>query len=220
MSERFKRLQESGLIGCLNDTGVDSQTYKRLFNAFVGFRHPQYIQEIHDLASASSLSLSHYSSEPLPDRLISKTKGNLGRHFNKPDGFWLSVDGEGDWKDWCIAEEFNLAGLQYRYSITLEPDCCVPVISNKEDLLKFTACYRSTFGNDQKCDWFRYIDWSNVSNDMQGIVISPFKYEWGWDTHLTWVYGWDCDSGCIWDVSAIKNIDLMEYDPTIGNVDT
>ena len=43
-----------------------------------------------------------------------------------------------------------------------------------------------------------------------GIIISPYQ----WDCRLAlesgWYYGWDCSSGCIWDISCIQDFIFLE----------
>jgi hypothetical protein len=49
-----------------------------------------------------------------------------------------------------------------------------------------------------------FIDWNKVSKSYKGIQINYYSNKHRLD--MLWYYGWDCESGCIWDISCIKNI--------------
>lgn len=52
------------------------------------------------------------------------------------------------------------------------------------------------------------IDWSAVAAQYGGILIAP--YQWKRRLELTWYYGWDCASGCAWDLSLIELEPILE----------
>lgn len=167
--------------------------------------------------------LYHYSSDP-----IEELKQNFhDRHrrefglFQKPHGVWISIEdfGEEDsnWKSWCIAEGFNLEGLKYKYSISIREGARILYMSTIEELDAFSLKYA---GNDPS-EFKRYsahidqrpyiyiIDWQSVMSEYDGIMIAPYR----WDCRLlnpttAWYYGWDCSSGCIWNMQAIKSFTL------------
>lgn len=152
--------------------------------------------------------LSHWSKVPLGElRSIEQDKEReYVSCYDKPKGFWVSVDGEDDWKAWCDSETFNLDGLACRYAITLGNPDRLLWISDPDEMPLFTERY----GNpDRHCSYSsgidRYaIDWRKVAEEHAGLIIAP--YHWQHRLELSWYYGWDCASGCIWDVSVIASV--------------
>ena len=58
---------------------------------------------------------------------------------------------------------------------------------------------------------YRYvyqIRWEEVKTLWDGIIISPYNWKCRHSPSTEWYYGWDCASGCIWNVEAIKNYKL------------
>ena len=141
--------------------------------------------------------LFHYSKSIITlDRDFKYSPQGLG----KPKGLWISVGG--DWKTWCEAERFNLSGVKHRHVVTLTKDANLLMITSASELDCFASEYgRRLYSDSSKTD---DIDWSRVSAQHQGIVISP--YIWTRRLEMLWYYGWDCASGCIWDLHAIKDL--------------
>ena len=117
----------------------------------------------------------------------------------KPIGLWVSV---GDaWRDWCEAEQFHMESLEYVSEVTLADDADILRMGTGEELDDFTDRY----GDGQYGD---LIAWDEVARHHQGIIIDP--YVWERRLELSWYYGWDCASGCIWDAAAIEEIKVLE----------
>ena len=53
----------------------------------------------------------------------------------------------------------------------------------------------------------RPINWPAVAERYGGILITP--YQWSHRMSLHWYCGWDCASGCVWDLSQIKSVELL-----------
>lgn len=53
------------------------------------------------------------------------------------------------------------------------------------------------------------IDWNRVSKDYKGIEIIPYRYEFRMEYLYSWYYTWDIPSGCIWDLSAMKDYKVI-----------
>lgn len=157
---------------------------------------------------ADELSLSHFSKEPYIRHLYSKPQ-RVEQHrscFEKPQGFWVSVDGDTDWAEWCRANDFGLG--TYRHAVHLAPAAKVLHISNSWELLDFRDKYQGIkrWGANQQ--WTDiYIRWEDVAKDYQGIIIAP--YQWSCRMDENWYYGWDCASGCIWDASAVACVEPL-----------
>lgn len=152
------------------------------------------------MSSVHHLKLSHYSITPI-EHLHKDFDYTLPKGFLKPKGLWVSVeDGEG-WLDWCKSNEYRLDALKYVYKISLYRNSKILLLSTIDQLNDFT----STFEYSQN-GLLPRIDWERVYKIYQGIIISPYHQDFGYQK--IWYYGWDCSSGCIWDLNAIDNFTL------------
>lgn len=152
------------------------------------------------------MKLYHYSKGPFVDYFPS-TQTPSYNGVGKPCGLWVSYD-ENDrgWADWCVAEGFRLDKLSFRTEIILRGDARVAIIKTADDLDTFVGKYPDSTAPDglQHCGC---VSWYDVSRDFQGIVILdafiPARSLGG----PLWYYAWDCDSGCIWDTTAIARVE-------------
>ena len=158
------------------------------------------------------IELSHYSYQPIGhiysvQQIPSVPTFALG----KPKGFWVSVDKEYGWPEWCADNKFRDIKKQYHYRIILAPDSNILHISTANDMKEFQKQYQL---GDLSANRFAFtgISWKDVSLDYQGIIISPFMPSVQYDNTVKWYYGWDCASGCIWDSSAVAWTELL-YEP-------
>ena len=141
----------------------------------------------------------HFSSKPI--KLIRSEKQlNKGGFFGKPNGFWYSIEGNGDgWSDWTAAEDFTDTNTQIAYELEVDLSKCI-VISNKAELKTFTEKYKLIRPS------YHAIDWKKVARDYSGIEINPYIPTYELDSQFVWYYGWDCASGCVWDSRIIEII--------------
>ncbi len=130
-------------------------------------------------------------------------KDNLFFLKYKPQGLWISIDDA--WEEWCKEEEFALERLKYRYQVNISSQANIIKIESAQQLSEFTDKY--ILLND---DFF--IDWEKVAKDYQGLVIDPYQWKCRCEPKTFWYDGWDCASGCIWDLNAIESIKLEETD--------
>jgi hypothetical protein len=149
------------------------------------------------------MKLSHYTTKPIT-KLVNKiqTGERPGwRYQPKPNGLWVSVDGEQSWPSWCEDENFGDCASQFCYSVELAADHNVLIIDTVAKMLDFDTRY--PIGGDER--WLDgWIYWPKVAEDYDGVIIAP--YQWSQRMELMWYYGWDCASGCIWNASAIESI--------------
>jgi hypothetical protein len=152
--------------------------------------------------------LSHFSKEVLNELRSADVQlpryPEIGWSFSdKPQGLWVSVDGEADWKEWCISTGYNLPGLAIRYRVALKEPKRLLWLMMREQVLEFQEQYgvASPFSGISGSPG---IDWSRVAETYAGIVIAP--YQWSLRLNLMWYYCWDCASGCIWDTSVIEKV--------------
>ena len=150
------------------------------------------------------MQLSHFTSEPI-DAIVSKSQKE--DEYFKPRGLWVSVDGPDDWLSWCRTEEYGDIDNKIRYKVGLNGNCNVLILSTSDQIKDFNKKY--SFTPPAFRDFpgrMRYINWEKVANDYQGLIIAPYCWELRLDSDMSWYYGWDCASGCIWDGTAVKSI--------------
>jgi hypothetical protein len=116
----------------------------------------------------------------------------------KPVGLWISVDGEDDWLNWCKRENWGLERLSRRYRIFLRPDHNIRILTDVSSILDFSK----EFAVEPPSTTLLY--WDRIKRLYQGLIISPFQFNLHICCDCSWYYGWDCESGCIWDVDAIE----------------
>ena len=126
------------------------------------------------------------------------------RRFFKPFGLWFEVDG--DWQRWCEAENFRKDEMNVCYQLEFEP-FDVLFLKNELDIDRFTHQYER---GDLERNFHMDIDWPQVAEEYSGIVIAPYCWQRRMANHTMWYYGWDCASGCIWDLSIITRFERIE----------
>lgn len=151
------------------------------------------------------LSLSHFSDEPITS-LHNARQGEGKGGFMKPNGLWLSVDGDDDWPAWCAAENFRDISKQYHYRVSLASKHRVLHICNENDMRRFDTTYK---GTGHPSLGMATINWSAVAADFRGIIIAPYQWGLRLEPRFFWYYGWDCASGVIWDMDAIDTMTLI-----------
>jgi hypothetical protein len=129
--------------------------------------------------------------------------------FGKPRGFWVSVAGESDWPSFCRSEDFGIDRLAVEHTVTLSPDSNVLRIDDAVGMREFHDRFavvtdferrHPSLASHQRLP----IDWRAVAQVCDGIIIAP--YQWSQRLDMSWYYGWDCASGCIWNLSAIAAV--------------
>lgn len=147
--------------------------------------------------------LYHYSNREIKTLQKRVYCYRIGSELIKPVGLWFAVeDFEEDvnWKDFCVREEFRVKYLRCKHLITLVSDAGILYISDSSSLDALHYKYYTGYG---------MIDWNKIARIYQGIIIAPYIYDRR-NSHATWYYGWDCASGCIWDLRCIKSFELVE----------
>lgn len=151
--------------------------------------------------------LSHYNDA---DQWRFDVRGYVQSLSSKPNGLWLSVDGPDDWPCWCHAEGFRLGAMAYRHVFELKPERADRVLHITDtlgvDMLTERLSKANAYGS-------RYdLDWPVLARKWSGIIIAPYQWRRRLDGGAQWYYGWDCASGCIWDVSAIRYVGSEPFD--------
>ncbi len=164
------------------------------------------------------MSYTHYAPEErILDRAWTYDQNAPDRGHMKPAGLWVSVDGEDDWKQWCEAEEYCPERLTYPHRVTLSPHAKLLEITDDADLWAFHNTWSMEESpldlvlRSMNADFRfrqRYIDWAGFAREYDGLIIAPYQ----WNNRMfgpMWYYGWDCSSGCIWNLEAIKDFELV-----------
>jgi hypothetical protein len=156
-------------------------------------------------AAAVNLTLTHHSPEPLvfdPERTYDQAEM---RGWGKPRGLWLSDDSDHGWKAWCEAEEWNLGGLDHSAQFRLTPDANVLHIRTPAELKAFSDEY-SVEAYPGSGTLNMVPNWHRVAAEFDGILITPYQWESRYDFDVFWYAGWDCASGCFWNLRAIEPV--------------
>lgn len=134
------------------------------------------------------------------------------------NGLWVSVEGENDWREWCVSNDFALGRLTHMHEIALAKDAKVLRLSSVRDIDDLThryGCVPMSYVPD--CVG---IDWRRVATDYEGIIIAPYILSRRLHDGSNWYYGWDCASGCIWDAAAVDCVTLGEVVVALEPADT
>jgi len=147
------------------------------------------------------MNLIHYSEKPI---IFDYDHSYKNKETFKPNGFWVSVLGEDDWPSWCKGAEFALSSLSCPHRVILRSEANVFLISSKEELDAFNVSFKSEggFRDDYKMKWVE------VRRKYDGLIIAPYQYSRR--LVLLWYYAWDCASGVIWNLNAIKDCVLLK----------
>lgn len=127
--------------------------------------------------------------------------------FGKPSGLWYSVAGPDDWPSWCRAEDFLVEELEYVHALDLDMDrilrVCDPVA-----LSAFSERYEAR--SSPVAPYSVAVDWPAVGETWAGIEIAPYLWpSVRFSGSCGWYSGWDCASGCVWDLGAVKRFELV-----------
>lgn len=131
----------------------------------------------------------------------------------KPVGLWVSVGDE--WKEWCVSENFAIEDLTFKHQVILKSDANILYLDTPEKIFELSKKYPSTKESVSKLiglDSSNELDWIKIKSEYQGIIIAPYQWECRLALESTWYYGWDCASGCIWDISCIESFELVKQE--------
>lgn len=148
--------------------------------------------------------LSHFSKEkfefdPKWDYSDSKKRGSR----MKPGGLWLSDESDYGWKQWCESAEFRLDYFAYKTDFEIDLKDVV-VLDTDEKFIKFNEEFSHPYIAGFRD--IKRIEWRSISDRYKGVVISPYRWSLRLELGMSWYYGWDCASACIWDLSAVTPV--------------
>lgn len=165
------------------------------------------------------MRLIHYSDTPMAsvhsvEQAGERYEWHGGR---KPNGLWVSVEGEDDWRAWCEAERFRDLAKQVAHEMVLDRDARVLIVDTAAAMTAFHTEYRvEQDRQDRYGKWKEWrIDWPLVARRYSGIVIAPYQWHYRLDGEISgWYYSWDCASGCIWGAEAIADVKIIAPETT------
>lgn len=154
------------------------------------------------------MELEHYSGKPftLEPRAYDQQPSQL-RGVGKPAGLWVSVKGEDDWPSWCKAERFGEDRLLFRQRVDIG-SANVLLLDTVAKMHAFNQTYAGGVASDTPPDIVGILgrlnkDWERVAAEYDGIIIAPYHWSLRMANDFGWYYGWDCASGCLWNLSNV-----------------
>ncbi|WP_382307357.1 hypothetical protein [Herbiconiux sp. UC225_62] len=170
-----------------------------------------------------NMQLRHYTSAPLVFERFWTYEQRKPMTHSKPRGFWVSVQGEDDWPSWCKSEGWGTERLVFEHEVTLVADANVLVIDSLDALVAFEAEWgireEKSFTSPSRAFEHSWVDvsinWPAFAARFSGIIIAP--YQWQARLNHDWYYGWDVASGCIWDLSVIASVTVIEDQPAVAS---
>jgi hypothetical protein len=156
------------------------------------------------------MNLTHNAAEPFeydPERTYFNSRA-VG--YGKPAGFWVSDDDEYGWKQWCTDNEFRTYAHEYSAHVELADDANILFIRSREQLVRFHQKY--SYNPYPQLRGTAMIDWDQVAEKYDGIIITPYRWDTRYDMDMLWYNGWDCASGCIWNLNAIKTVTPIQME--------
>ena len=162
------------------------------------------------------MKLIHYTGKPIESLERRCYKQNDMCFQAKPTGLWISVEGTErfpdnyTWKEWCESEGFAIENLAFSYEVILADVANILHLKTSDDINEFTKLFPLKSRHwPEEIDTYQ-LDWNSVKEKYQGIIISPYQWDCRLNCDNGWYYGWDCSSGCIWDIGCIKEFNLMK----------
>lgn len=160
----------------------------------------------------SDLILKHYGHSPDIQFDPSRVYGESHR-FDKPNGFWVSVQGPDDWKEWCEAEEFALGTLANEHDVLLSESANILHLDSLEALHRFADEWALEGSTGR---WG--IHWDLLTDHYDGIIIAPYQWQARLSDRTPWYYSWDVASGCIWNLNAIESVRPVDMAEEVSDV--
>lgn len=166
----------------------------------------------------------HLSTESLS---LAKFKNFPQATDHKPKGMWYGFNNS--WIDWCLSEQPNWL-CPYIYEVTLH-ESKVLRITNVEEFEQFEDTHHDIpeyrkeparmqggcdllsledlmMPNGYRMRFHDYMNYGKVAQAGYGAMeITP--YLWEKRLESMWYYGWDCASGCVWDIQAVADLRLF-----------
>jgi hypothetical protein len=128
----------------------------------------------------------------------------------KPLGLWVSDQHDDiNWPQWCVANYYNIHKLRFKTCLNVDITNVLVVDTEKkmeelQDKWSYVEIYRGSG------PYLVHPDWDVLSQEYKGNIISPYQDKYRLDLKYQWYYGWDCASGCLWNLDCIKEVGTSE----------
>ena len=119
----------------------------------------------------------------------------------KPHGLYWGVDDE--WIEWCTSEMPRWV-QQYNFDLEID-EVSIYHIFDTKTLYAFEKEYKKIMGG---C---LLIDWGAVSLKYKGLEITNYHEMQFSRSASIWFCTWDVNSGCVWDLSAVKSCKRINF---------
>jgi hypothetical protein len=118
----------------------------------------------------------------------------------KPIGLWYGIG-----KSWIDFVQSNMPERETEHVFKIDIDPInVLIIDNDKKFLDFSNQYKDPENEGRFGNW--KIDWPEVAKKYKGIEFPIYFSKYRSDSEHQWYYPWDVESGCIWDLSAVKKV--------------
>lgn len=157
------------------------------------------------------LTFSHYNDKPTWEPRAELYAQCIGP---KPNGVWLSVDGKYDWPHWCASEGFRTELLAYRHVFEITDPSRVALLDHPAHISEMTEQWRADppgYPQILRGDSWN-LDWPTITQQCGGMIIAPYHWSQRLRDNTRWYYGWDCASGCVWDLSLLRHVKSEPFD--------
>lgn len=129
------------------------------------------------------------------------------KQIMKPHGLWYGINDA--WIEWC---RDNMPEWVKTNTFELEVDLSrILVLETELDAMVFNERYGKEGLASVYIPECKYIDWKEIASQYAGIEIQGYTYSYFRSTCM-WYNSWDCSSGCIWDLSAVKSVKKLELE--------
>lgn len=155
------------------------------------------------------MKLIHFSQEEISSLKEEEYDQNDLHWHAKPNGLWVSDESQEGWRQWSLDNDFCLERLKFSYEVLLKDDANILYLKSPNEIFDLAKKYpfkERGFGLESYCG---EINWYEVKKEYQGIIITPYQWACRMPIESGWYYGWDCASGCIWDLSCIKEFNQI-----------
>lgn len=155
--------------------------------------------------------------------------------FEYEDDYKWSGDGIGSWYHICMSNADMRTRVRYKYKVNVKKDAKLIIITNEKELDDFSDAVgfwkryvpnhpleklkqeenkikeaikplTDMIPRPKERDT-RIIDWIYVYGLYDGIVINPWLESK--KNIYNWYSGWECASGCIWNLKVIDKLELV-----------
>ena len=155
------------------------------------------------------LQLVHFTDDPNfmldrtrryqqpPNAYFGENSDDQMCYVGKPAGLWLSEESRYGWTQWKEDNQFRTEEDLYTFGFAVPTERLLILNESTEPSLIQNLV--------EQCDgiW----NWDTIASQYSGVLFRV--KEWFWDWYISdsqcwnWVFGWDCDSVCLWDLTGV-----------------